>query len=304
MYLVLLILGAFIAAVGIALTASAISIQDHTFDPAFLTPGVVALVGGTMVFGFGLAVRALGRIEQLLAARSAPRAIHADEVAAAVSVAEQPSNPANQFFSKPAAEARPQPRVPETAAALAPAEEVAPERVREKFPALVRIDTAQVAEETGVSLLPQPQVSADEEVVEVNRAVASRQVNGAAPARTAPRLEAAARTASRPERVKSFDAFWPKRQRPGQQAQTVSVPSAEPALPADAVQSSEPVPEAPPPDVEALATPTPISILKSGVVDGMAYTLYSDGSIEAQLPQGLLRFGSITELRNHIEQGA
>ena len=50
--------------------------------------------------------------------------------------------------------------------------------------------------------------------------------------------------------------------------------------------------------------PTPVSILKSGVVDGMAYTLYSDGSIEAQLPQGTLRFGSITELRNHIEQSA
>jgi hypothetical protein len=45
----------------------------------------------------------------------------------------------------------------------------------------------------------------------------------------------------------------------------------------------------------------PISVLKSGVVEGMAYTLYSDGSIEAQLPQGRLRFGSITELRNHIE---
>jgi hypothetical protein len=47
-----------------------------------------------------------------------------------------------------------------------------------------------------------------------------------------------------------------------------------------------------------------VSILKSGVVNGMAYILYSDGSIEAQLPQGTLRFGSITELRNHIEHSA
>ena len=45
----------------------------------------------------------------------------------------------------------------------------------------------------------------------------------------------------------------------------------------------------------------PVSVLKSGVVEGMAYTLYSDGSIEAQLPQGTLRFGSISALRNHIE---
>ena len=46
------------------------------------------------------------------------------------------------------------------------------------------------------------------------------------------------------------------------------------------------------------------AILKSGVVDGMAYTLYADGSIEAQLPQGTVRFGSITELRAHIESNS
>ena len=50
--------------------------------------------------------------------------------------------------------------------------------------------------------------------------------------------------------------------------------------------------------------PTPVSILKSGVVDGMAYTLYTDGSIEAELAQGVVRFGSIEELRNHLEKGA
>ena len=45
-------------------------------------------------------------------------------------------------------------------------------------------------------------------------------------------------------------------------------------------------------------------MLKSGVVDGMAYTLYTDGSIEAELAQGVVRFGSIEELRNHLEKGA
>ena len=45
----------------------------------------------------------------------------------------------------------------------------------------------------------------------------------------------------------------------------------------------------------------PIAILKSGVIDGMAYTLYTDGSIEAELPQGTMRFGSIDELRTHLE---
>ena len=44
-----------------------------------------------------------------------------------------------------------------------------------------------------------------------------------------------------------------------------------------------------------------VTVLKSGVVDGMAYSLYSDGSIEAQMPEGLMRFASIDELREHLE---
>jgi len=44
-----------------------------------------------------------------------------------------------------------------------------------------------------------------------------------------------------------------------------------------------------------------VTVIKSGVVDGMAYSLYSDGSIEAQMPEGLMRFASIDELRSHLE---
>jgi hypothetical protein len=46
------------------------------------------------------------------------------------------------------------------------------------------------------------------------------------------------------------------------------------------------------------------TILKSGIVDGMAYSLYSDGSIEAQMPEGMMRFASIDELRAHLDQRA
>jgi hypothetical protein len=45
-----------------------------------------------------------------------------------------------------------------------------------------------------------------------------------------------------------------------------------------------------------------VTVLKSGVVDGMAYSLYSDGSIEAQMPEGMMRFASIEELRAHLDQ--
>jgi len=45
-----------------------------------------------------------------------------------------------------------------------------------------------------------------------------------------------------------------------------------------------------------------VTVVKSGVVDGMAYSLYSDGSIEAQMPEGMMRFNSIAELRTHLDQ--
>jgi hypothetical protein len=55
---------------------------------------------------------------------------------------------------------------------------------------------------------------------------------------------------------------------------------------------SEPAPNASP----------DVTVLKSGVVDGMSYSLYSDGSIEAQMPEGMMRFASIDELRAHLDQ--
>jgi hypothetical protein len=74
---------------------------------------------------------------------------------------------------------------------------------------------------------------------------------------------------------------------------------------ADAPSDPPLIPERPvlPPRREAPAAETAeVSVLKSGVVDGMAYSLYSDGSIEAQMPEGMMRFASIDELREHLDQ--
>ncbi len=40
--------------------------------------------------------------------------------------------------------------------------------------------------------------------------------------------------------------------------------------------------------------------MRSGIIGGMAYTLYSDGSIEAELPMGTVRFNSLAELQEHV----
>jgi hypothetical protein len=47
---------------------------------------------------------------------------------------------------------------------------------------------------------------------------------------------------------------------------------------------------------------TELSVLKSGVIDGMGYTLYTDGTIDAQLSEGTMRFSSIDALREHLEK--
>lgn len=60
----------------------------------------------------------------------------------------------------------------------------------------------------------------------------------------------------------------------------------------------------PPPKRTEPERPRAVAILKSGIVDGMGYTLYVDGSIEAELPQGTLRFASINELRSHIAKNS
>ena len=90
----------------------------------------------------------------------------------------------------------------------------------------------------------------------------------------------------------AYDAIWPAEGRipPPERAEG---PAPEPRV-ADNGSSEAP----------SKGRPEPVSVLKSGVVDGMAYTLYTDGSIEAELAQGVVRFGSIEELRNHLEKSA
>jgi hypothetical protein len=48
--------------------------------------------------------------------------------------------------------------------------------------------------------------------------------------------------------------------------------------------------------------PAEPTVVRSGIIAGMAYTLYSDRSIEAELPAGTVRFGSIEELQEHVKR--
>jgi hypothetical protein len=93
-----------------------------------------------------------------------------------------------------------------------------------------------------------------------------------------------------------FDALWPADSRPRKASALDAQPKPEiaEAAPAHNEERGE----------ERKQDPHVVSILKSGMIDGMAYTLYSDGSIEAELPQGTVRFTSIAELRGHLEKSS
>ena len=334
----LLILGAVTAAVGLLLVVSGVSIQEHVYDTAVLTPGVVALVGGFLLIGLGLAVRLLKDIELALTARPA---LGAAPLAAGEPETARGRSPLPGRETAPALAAKPLASRAKDQGAGQPAE---------TFPSLVRVDHPPLVEEAE---LPLQGTRVDEAAMELENRIAAagkavaRRANAGTPPRTGRRSDFAPPPPALRERSKAatFDTFWPKGPRvtapppaaeaapqsaAPAEAEPISTPGVEPSAESNLQPSPQPniepnvepsveqtAPPGPEPHVEPAgephaaepaAEPEPpppkLAILKSGIVDGMAYTLYSDGSIEAQLPQGTLRFGSIVELRQHIEQNS
>src|SRR5271168_1406602 len=80
----LLVVGLVTSAAGLVLMAAGFPIRDGTFDAEILTPGMIAIVGGLLLAGLGLAVRELRRIEHVLVSRPMPRVTRSGEAAAVV----------------------------------------------------------------------------------------------------------------------------------------------------------------------------------------------------------------------------
>jgi hypothetical protein len=106
-------------------------------------------------------------------------------------------------------------------------------------------------------------------------------------------------------RSANFEDAWPRPDRPRAAERATESPrraGRPPPSPAPADSNAPAVTAERAPPVRGEEPPTGVTVLKSGVVDGMAYSLYSDGSIEAQMPEGMMRFASIDELRAHLDQ--
>jgi hypothetical protein len=312
MSLIVFILGVLLAVVGIVTIGFGIPINEFNLGNTMIVAGTTAVAGGLIVIGLAAAVHQLTQIANALRPRAPARPVLQPPAAEPVSSSlvrppvqapapmpvpaqvrpPMPAPPRSPVFAKPKVEERALEPEPEESASEGSFSAI--ERLRSS---VTRADR-RAGDSAEAEDVPYPAAAP------AQAAPAGPRTNGAAPAagvgesaKKSP-LDFLFRSKSREQPPEAFDSLWPQR---GQRR---------PDVPADAEESGRPAAEAPinrPLHSEATAAPDdsrPPAILKSGVVDGMAYTLYADGSIEAQLPQGTVRFGSISELRSHIENNS
>ena len=331
MAILLIILGVLSVIAGLGMITYGIPVKEFSLGNTLILAGTTAVVGGLIVIGVGLAVRQLRRIAEMLAIRPfdighpdhaghAEYPDHAPELPSVLApTARRPATKARISFPlKPGT--RPEPaeatdaKSPLTAPVVPPvfppAADMRPsleaplaaddrdhdfESVRRVEPVMAPepenrpladvaagpAEESERSEPAGLGGLPRGSLAGGPSVPLPQ-----------APGRP-PWLDAAGHAAPG-----AFDSAW-------------NAPSKSPSTAAGAETGSRNDELAP--DI-ARALPTSeevaqeesrsVAILKSGVIDGMGYTLYVDGSIEAELPQGTVRFESIAELREHLEKNS
>ena len=280
MSVLLFVVGAIAVMVGVGMVGYGIPINEFSFGNTLIVAGTTATVGGLIVIAIGAAVGQLQRIAETLATRTPVRTSRPFEMfeppagARAVPMPSRipfPPKPKSETAVREPQEPMEAPVVAAAAVEAQPAAQVTPTLRNPDVP-VAAVEEFEVKEYENVSLSPQQPMPAP------------------APLELS---EPAAQPQERSSQTSYFDAMWPAESRPAKRTVT-----------------DEAMPE-PPPPVAAPEVPTPpaideppVAILKSGVVDGMGYTLYVDGSIEAELPQGTLRFASINDLRGHLAKNS
>jgi hypothetical protein len=277
MMTMLLIAGIAVLAAGLLAVAFGIPVKEFSFGNTLILAGVVAACSGAILLGLAMVVRELQNIGRRLSpanpaaarrAKSEPQLAvpGADQAASANPDGAEPAGkqpPATPWQEDLAARDRGRGRDDSVPEAAAPPEPAAATKPRRNL--LFSSSSRRERERAA----PAPDGRAADP----------------APAPPAPKEAAAA----------TFEDAWPQSDRARSDAlRRTRTPStfAEP-------KAAAPEPAAPTAGSEE---PAPVTVLKSGVVDGMAYSLYSDGSIEAQMPEGMMRFASIDELRSHLDQ--
>ena len=309
MSVILSLLGIAVAAAGVAAIGFGIPINEFTLGTTLIVAGVGALTGGLVLIGLGAVVAELGRLSETIRTRlvvrpqvraEAPELAQPAPAPAGAPVPMVSTRPAQPAPARARSEAAQAPQALDISAAAA--ERSQPSRAEQAEPSIVADEEEVPLFPLGVAHLqtrrPRPVEGASPEPK-----AASEEGGSAVEALKASRLDflfrsKPARSASQRE---NFDAVWPADTRPGRRAENEASPPVE----ADQRQAEAGIgAEDRAQQSVTLDEPRAAAILKSGVVDGMAYTLYADGSIEAKLPHGTVKFGSIAELRAHIENNS
>jgi hypothetical protein len=336
MSILLFTVGAIAFVAGIVMAGFGIPVGEFSFGNTLISSGTTMAVGGLILIGLAAVVSQLKHIAEVLVAPfpvRPGRPAEAPEAAPATRAptAAAPAAGRTAFPSRP----KPEPalREPEAAEPVLPyaaATHAAerPAELRPSFmPSLRNPDVPPVTLEDEVSLSPHEAVApAPRDLDEpVQTEPSSDEENvGVSAMRRGPIRETGWRPSPPPvtpvpsRRSTYFDSMWPAEGR-SSRGPAVSEPKSDdrPDIPEVASEpapefAAEPAPETPPAAAEPEGLGEPggnepqraVAVLKSGVVDGMSYTLYVDGSIEAELPQGTLRFASINELRAHLEKNS
>ncbi|SFJ43336.1 DUF308 domain-containing protein [Bradyrhizobium sp. cf659] len=286
MTLALLIAGIVAVLAGLLAILFGFTVREFSLGSTLIISGTIGVCSGLLLAGLHVVVLELKGIARRLAGSAAASEVRVRPVLPGLAL---PGAPAPE----PAPATRAEPTAPPSPAAPPPWLGEAPARPRVEPPPAPEPPAPPAAPET-----PRRRnlLFASTSRKERERAEA-KATEGSPPPLAEPAAPAAPDT-----QPASFDDAWPKpdRMRPPEPP-AASSRRPPPRSPSTFVEAAPP-PAPPEPEPAPAVEQAPVTVLKSGIVDGMAYSLYSDGSIEAQMPEGMMRFASIDELRAHLDQ--
>ena len=287
MIVALQIVGMVAVLVGLVTIGVGIPVKEFSFGNTLILSGTVGMCTGLILLGLSVVATELKLVTRRLAA--GPRPASGDPRArAALPFPGAEASPASMASAEPS-----------MAPPVAPAPWQEPHMQAEPVPPAPPPPPPQKSKR---NLMFESNVRKDRE----RAAAAAGEPASAEPGAPPPPVPPPAEPAAPPPAT--FEDAWPKadRGRPGDVPpqrrgnRLTAQPAEQKAAAGTERPAPPPPPPAPPPAPQTEATG--VTVLKSGVVDGMVYSLYSDGSIEAQMPEGMMRFASIDELRAHLDQ--
>jgi hypothetical protein len=308
---VLIIVGAILALLGVAGVAAGAPdwLLGLSLGATLIQSGAISLVGGLVLIGLGLVLDAvqelLDRLDAVFAAQAArrpaieqrKRPVASEPVAA---TGRMPSTEIRRSGEEPA-------DLPEELAARARRDPSSGYRIEESGRGF-RDRLAESIEPGHPRRDGQPSFASDDQMRVRRDAATSRGDDTARPRRDGAGVPGADFAGEDQGRPRPASPSTRREEAPrSRRSSILPLPPPPLPLPPDArprprdVLPDNTVPRFRPVEVKPSDPPEPdTTVVRSGVIGGMAYTLYADGSIEAELPIGTVRFGSIADLQDHV----